>query len=157
MIRCKFENNRGVSLRHVTVGAIAVNGKGEFLLVKRAPNIINANKYTIPGGFLDRGEDTKKGALRELFEETGLLGKIRFLFRVNDSPNRPKEDRQNVDFIYVVDIVGGEIQISREGESVGWFNKQSLPSEEEFAFDHHQNILLYLKYLKNQSVLPIIG
>jgi hypothetical protein len=33
---------------------------------------------------------------------------------VNDNPNRPKEDRQNVDFIYLVRVVGGASTLNSE-------------------------------------------
>ncbi len=61
----------------------------------------NGGKFTIPGGFLDRNENIEQGTLRELKEETGYEGKIICLFHINDNPTRPKEDRQNVDFIYM--------------------------------------------------------
>ncbi|PIP74843.1 MAG: hypothetical protein CO135_01165 [Candidatus Levybacteria bacterium CG_4_9_14_3_um_filter_35_16] len=150
MLTCFFENgNKALQgLRHVTVGAIAVNEKQQTLLVKRAKNIYTGGKYTIPGGFLDRDENIEQGTLRELKEETGLEGEIISLFKINDNPNRPKEDRQNVDFIYVVRITGGKEKISDETDSVNWFSKENLPTEEEFAFDHRGIILEYLNTLR---------
>ena len=157
MIDCKFENGREASLRHVTVGIIAVNSNGQVLLVKRAPHLWNGNKYTVPGGFLDRDEDTKGGALRELREETGLQGEILFLFRVNDSPNRPKEDRQNVDFIYIAGVVGGREVKNKEVGEISWFDEKNLPHDSEFAFDHRESILRYFQYRKKPFLVPIIG
>ncbi|MDO8657331.1 MAG: NUDIX hydrolase [Candidatus Levybacteria bacterium] len=157
MIKCTFENGNETSLRHVTVGAIAIDKNNQVLVIKRASNLLRGNKYAIPGGFLDRDENAREATLRELFEETGLKGEISLLFRVNDSPDRPKEDRQNVDFIYIVKIVGGEIKISAETASVNWFSLENLPSEEEFAFDHRDSIIRYFEYLKKEFELPIIG
>jgi 8-oxo-dGTP diphosphatase len=150
MITCFFENGKTppLGLRHVTVGAIAVNVKQQVILVRRTDNLHNGGKYTIPGGFLDRNEDTKQAALRELEEETGLKGEIISLFKINDNPNRPKEDRQNVDFIYIVKIIGGKEKISNETDRIQWFDKESLPKEDEFAFDHRDIILEYLNTLK---------
>ncbi len=157
MINCVFENGNKASLRHVTIGSIAINDKSQILLVKRAPYLLNGNKYAIPGGFLDRNEDTKEGALRELLEETGLEGEVQSLFRINDNPNRKKEDRQNVDFIYITRIIGGKLKLSSESTEARWFTKENLPPEEEFAFDHREAILLYFQYLKSPFLLPIIG
>ncbi|MBI2195785.1 MAG: NUDIX hydrolase [Candidatus Levybacteria bacterium] len=156
MINCTFENGRKSLLRHVTVGAIVVNDRNQVLLVKRAPNIHNGGKYTIPGGFLDRDETTGEGTLRELFEEAGIKGKIKFLFRVNDT-KRIKEDRQNVDFIYVVETLSEELKHDDEISEVKWFDQNSLPPDEEFAFDHRDSILKYFSYLKEPIKLPIIG
>lgn len=157
MIECAFENGNKANLRHVTVGAIAVNDKKEVLLVKRAPNIWNGNKYAIPGGFLGRDEGAKGATLRELREETGYDGEIAFLFRVNDNPRRPKEDRQNVDILYIAKVIGGEPTLNKEVSEIKWFSESNLPSEEEFAFDHRDSILKYFQYLKEPYELPIIG
>jgi ADP-ribose pyrophosphatase YjhB (NUDIX family) len=157
MIKCILENGREASFRHVTAGSIAINERQEVLLVRRAENIHNGGKYTIPGGFLDRDEDIEYAALRELREETGYDGKIKFLFQVNDSPKRPKEDRQNVDFIFVAETIGGSKKLNREVSEIKWFAKEDLPKEEDFAFDHRAIILHYFKYLEKPFPLPIVG
>ena len=159
MISCKFENGNNAlrGLRHITLGAIVVNEKEQVLLVKRAAAMHNGGKYTIPGGFLDRDENTEQGTLRELKEETGYDGKIVCLFRVNDSPARPKEDRQNVDFLYIVKVTGGEPQLNKEVSEISWFAKEKLPEEAEFAFDHKDTMLKYFEYTKKKFTLPIIG
>ncbi|MCL4418778.1 NUDIX domain-containing protein [Patescibacteria group bacterium] len=157
MILCRFENGGKGKLRHVTVKALTVNDKGEVLLIKRAQNLLRGGKYDIPGGFLDRDENSREGALRELFEETGIRGKIQFLFRINDNPERPNEDRQNLDIIYVVKSVKGRLKIDSESTRAGWFSRKNLPPEEEFAFDHRDSILRYFKYLKQPEKLPIVG
>jgi len=159
MISCVFENDNKAErgLRHVTVGAIVVNGNKQVLLVKRAENMHNGGKFTIPGGFLDRNETTEQGTLRELKEETGYDGKILHLFRINDNPNRPKEDRQNVDFLYIVNVTSGTAKINSEVSNIMWFDKEKLPSEEEFAFDHRDSILKYFEYLQKEFPLPSIG
>lgn len=151
MICCTFENGKEALLRHVTVGVIVINTRKEFLLVKRAANLLRGNTYTIPGGFLDRGENLEKGALRELFEETGLTGKHAILFRINSSPDRPKEDRQNVDFIFIVKKFTGDLTNNKEVIEMRWFSEKDLPPDEKFAFDHRESIMFYLEYTINNS------
>jgi 8-oxo-dGTP diphosphatase len=157
MIKCILENGRETSLRHVTVGSIAINERQEVLLVRRAENIHNGGKYTIPGGVLERDENAEEGALRELKEETGYDGKIKFLFQINDNPKRPKEDRQNVDFIFITEIISGSKKLNKEVNEIKWFVKEDLPKEEDFAFDHRAIILHYFKYLERSFPLPIVG
>lgn len=157
MITCELENGKKTSFRHVVVRALVLNTENKVLLVRRAPHLIRGGKFDIPGGFMDRDETTEQGVLRELREETGVQGKIKLLFRINDSPKRPKEDRQNVDFIYIVEMIGGELKTDSESTEVGWFSQKDLPSEEEFAFDHLDSILKYFQYLKEARQLPIIG
>lgn len=52
-----------------TVGALIINKKGEILLVK-SPKWFD--KYTIPGGHAELGEDLKTALMREVKEEVGL-------------------------------------------------------------------------------------
>ena len=159
MITCIFEDGgkAKIGLRHVTVGAIAVNDHNQVLLVKRSAKFSRPGKYSVPGGFLDRDQTVQNAVLRELKEETGHEGKIVALFHVNDAPDRPNEDRQNVDFIYIVQVTKGEFIKNDEISSVTWFDKESLPSENDFAFDHHATILKYFDYVRNPFRLPLLG
>lgn len=46
----------------------------DVLLMKRAPDRrVYPNKYNGVGGHIERGEDPLSGALREIYEETGLV------------------------------------------------------------------------------------
>jgi len=155
MISCFFENNNKASLRHVTVDAL-VTKDNKILLVKRAPHLISGNKYALPGGFLDRDETTKEAMVREIKEETGYeVTKIE-LFRVNDDPKRKGEDRQNVDFVYLVEVGQQVSKHDNEVKQLEWFDLASLPNGEEFAFDHYDTIKLYLDYKKDNFNLPLI-
>lgn len=159
MISCTFENGvkADPGLRHVTVGALAYNQKNEVLLVFRSEKYSRPNTWTIPGGFLDRDKTTEEAVLKELREETGLSGTVKALFHINDNPDRPKEDRQNVDFIYLVEVQEGTFSHDDEITHVKWFDKADLPTDEEFAFDHRDIILKYFEYRENPFQLPLVG
>lgn len=159
MINCYFEdgNKAKIGLRHVTVGAIAFNAKNQVLLVKRSANFSRGGKYSVPGGFLERDQNIKDAVIRELKEETGYAGEVVCLFHVNDNPNRPHEDRQNVDFIFLVKLKEGKFKENEEVTSVAFFNENNLPGEEEFAFDHRSAILKFFKYQKDKFTLPLLG
>lgn len=156
MIICRFEDGEEKKMRHVTVGALVVNKSQKVLLIKRA-STHRLGKYSIPGGFLERDENLEQATLRELNEETGYRGKIIALFRINDNPKRPNEDRQNVDVIYLVKIVAGKPKLNKEASEIKWFSEKDLPKEEEFAFDHRDSILRYFRSLKEAEKLPIVG
>lgn len=147
MINCQFENGNKASLRHVTVDAIILNDdKSEILLVKRASHLSNPNKYALPGGFLDHDETTEEAVLREVMEETGYKAEVLSLFRVNDNPNRPQEDRQNVTFVFLIEAKEKIKNHDKEITNVSWFKLDKLPSEDQFAFDHYENIQMYIEY-----------
>jgi len=155
VITCFFENTNKALLRHVTVDAILVRDN-KIILVEHSAHLTNPNKYALPGGFLDRDETIAEGMLREIKEETGHKGKIISLFRVNSNPDRIGEDRQNVDFVFLVEAGKKVSKPDKEIKKTVWFNLNSLPNPKEFAFDHHENIEMYLKYLKEKFPLPII-
>ena len=159
MITCTFEDGgkAKIGLRHVTVGAITFNGHNQVLLVKRSEKFSRGGKYSVPGGFLDRDQTIGSAVLRELKEETGYDGELVRLFHINDYPNRPHEDRQNVDMIYLVKVKTGKFVKNDEITSIQWFDKQSLPIEDEFAFDHRKTILKYFEYIEKEFPLPLVG
>ena len=79
MIACTLENGKKAEngLRHVTVGAIVVNDHHQVLLVERAAHIDFSGKWTIPGGFLDRDENT--AAVTSIFRAEAARQYLEFL------------------------------------------------------------------------------
>ena len=104
MITCKFENNDNALLRHVTVDCLVLR-EGKILLAKRSDQLLEGNKWSLIGCFFERDESLIQAAEREIMEETGWKSKNIKLLRIKDSPNRPKEDRQNISFVYICDAV----------------------------------------------------
>jgi 8-oxo-dGTP diphosphatase len=158
MITCKFENGDKVLLRHVCVNAIVVKD-GRVLLGKRGTykgrKILESGKWALLGGFLDRDENMVKAVVREVLEESGWeVYNIR-LFRINDNPNRPGEDRQNVDVIFLARAVKEVGEFDEEVTELKWFDIDNLPPVNKIAFDHADSLTLYKKYLKKKFNLPI--
>ncbi len=57
---------------HVVPCIVVFNREGKVLLLRRAKGKRNGGRWEIPGGSLRYGESPRKGAIRELMEETGL-------------------------------------------------------------------------------------
>ena len=160
MITCYFENNNKASLRHVTVNAMVIKDH-KILLGLRGTligkPISESGKWGLLGGFFNHGENLIQAVKREVMEESGWEINNFQLFRINDRPNRPREDRQNVDIIFIANAVK---QIDKSYEEVSrlqWFDLDKLPAKEEMAFDHGSSIKLYKKYLKEKFPLPVLG
>jgi len=95
----------------VAVLAVVLRGE-EALIVQRAQQP-NAGRWGFPGGVLELGETVAEGAMRELFEETGITAKPAGILDVHDAITRDAEGR--VQFHYLLIAVRGLWQ-SGEGE-----------------------------------------
>lgn len=156
MITCTFENGNTASLRHVTVGCLVIKDD-QILLAKRAEGLLEAGKWCLLGGYMERGETTEQAVVRETLEESGwTITNVR-LFRINDNPDRPHEDRANVDFLYTADAVSDSGAHDWESVDLQWFPLDGLPAEDTIAFDHADTIELYKKYLEQPFPLPKTG
>ncbi|PJE62977.1 hypothetical protein COU88_01985 [Candidatus Roizmanbacteria bacterium CG10_big_fil_rev_8_21_14_0_10_39_6] len=157
MLTCLFEDGDKGFLRHCTVGSILVNQtKDSILLVRRAKRLSEGGKLAFPGGYMDRNETLVQTALREAREETGYNVEIHNLFRINDNPNRPREDRQNVDFIFIGQAREKIAEPDDETSELLWCKLSDLPKREEVAFDHFESIELYISYIQKPFSLPLI-
>lgn len=143
-------------MRHATADTIVIQD-GRILLVKRTGKLLESGKWGLPGGFMDRDETIAEAAAREVMEETGWKVKQLTLFRINDRPNRPHEDRQNIEFVHFATASRRTGQADGESSEQKWFDLDNLPEANEIAFDHLDSIELYKKYLKQPFKLPILS
>ncbi len=105
------------------------------LLMCRLSNITERpGSWTLPGGGIDFGEHPEAGALRELAEETGLVGRIIELLAV-DSLQRAvhieagvEQDYHSVRIIYRTEIVGGDLRHETEESTdrAAWCTREEL-------------------------------
>jgi 8-oxo-dGTP diphosphatase len=114
--------------RRVTrVAAYALCTEGEAILLSRiAPGATATSDgmWTLPGGGVEFGEHPRAAALRELDEETGLLGEIVELADVDSWSGRfvmPRDgvltDFHAIRIIYRVRVTGGELRVEVGGSS----------------------------------------
>lgn len=160
MINCQFENGNKASLRHVTLNAI-VTKDGKILLGKRGyfkgKPISEFGKWAFPGGFFDRDETLIEAIKREVREESGWEIENLILFKICDDPARAKEDRQNVDFLFIAQAVEQKPVDSEEVTELKWFDLENLPPKDQIAFDFAQDLEFYKKYLKQKFPIPVLG
>ena len=162
MITCSFENGNVASpgLRHVTVGAIVLKDNQVLLGLHGTLNgkpIIESGKWALLGGFFGFNESLTSAVKREVMEESGWEITDLQLFRINDNSNRPCEDRQNVDMIFVAQVVSQVGSGDEEVSELRWFPLDALPPLDQIAFDHGQDLELYRSYLAAPHSLPLLG
>lgn len=151
MLTCTFEDGNQASLRHVTVDTLVLKD-GKILLMKRAAQLTEGGKWGLAGGYVDRDETVREAAAREVLEESGYkISDLTFL-TLRDSPERPREDRQNVCFVFFCNALEKVSESDWEVQEAQWFSLDELPPPDEVAFDHYANIELYKKYLRNGSL-----
>lgn len=112
----------------VGVGVLVIRD-GQILLVRRAvqPEI---GKWSLPAGFLDRGEDPRQVAVRETHEETGLSVKVDSLIDVYFNPPNP-QGGASIFILYSAEVIAGDPVAGDDVDQVDFFSLQSLP---ELAF-----------------------
>lgn len=160
MITCTFEDGGSAKLRHITVNALVIRDK-KILLGKRGTfkgkPMLESGKWALLGGFFNRDEFLEEAVKREVMEESGWEIDELLLFRINDNPDRPKEDRQNVDIIFIAHAKDKVQGTDEEVTNLEWFDLDKTPSIEQIAFDHGEHIELYKEYLKRNFKLPLLG
>jgi ADP-ribose pyrophosphatase YjhB (NUDIX family) len=75
-------------IQRVAAYNVCLDGEGRLLLCRLSAITEAPGAWTLPGGGIDFGEHPEAGAIRELREETGLIGRIDKLLAV-DSMHRP--------------------------------------------------------------------
>ena len=155
MIHCTFEDGNEASLRHAVVDAIVISGQ-EILLVKRSGKLLEGGKWALPGGYVERDETIFQAAQREIREETGWLVKDLVLLKINSSPDRPKEDRQNIAFVIACVAERKVGTHDWESDEVKWYPLEAVTTAVELAFDHAQDVELYLKNDSANLTVPVV-
>ena len=85
----------------LTVDAIALRGKSddtELLVIRRGSEPWKG-RLAFPGGFVEYGEEPEEAVLRELLEETGVVGTGPELFAVRGDPDR--DPRRHLSLIHI--------------------------------------------------------
>lgn len=125
-----------------------INNEWRVLANQRGTGAADFNGlWNVPCGYLDFDETTKEAAMREVYEETGVKIPEPFFWKFTDSP---KENRQNVTFLYGVVLekpkagdvslcigdFGGEVN---EVNSVAWIPVDKI-HDFKWAFNHNHLI-----------------
>ena len=108
----------------------------QVLLIQRKREPF-AQKWALPGGFIEEHETLKASVARELAEETGLTDLQFTQFGAYGDPGRDPRGRTLTIAYYAV--VEGEAPPAVEGmddaQDARWFSIKSLPA---LAFDHQE-------------------
>ena len=101
--------------------ACVIQRDGRTLLVRRAVQT-GYGLWSMPGGYVDRGEVVEAAAAREVWEETGLVVAVRRLIGVFSDAGNPV-----VVAAYAAAETGGTLAAGPECLDVGFFASDELP------------------------------
>jgi len=98
---------------------------GKLLLVRRMHEP-NRGKWTVPGGYVQRGESAAAAAGRELFEETGVRAPAKSVVGVRD---RISSTDNNMLIIFLMGEPDGEPRPDMtEVDEAGYFSPEEIAS-----------------------------
>lgn len=99
----------------VAAGGLVINSQGRVLLLK-SPRY---GDWEFPGGQVEEGETITHALKREVFEETGIVARVKSLVGIYSNIRTPSI--LNLDF--VCEYVSGEPKTSAESTQVEWVDR----------------------------------
>jgi 8-oxo-dGTP diphosphatase len=124
-----------IFINSAPAAATTIIKDGKFLISKRA-NEPQKGYYDFVGGFLNKGEDPKRGAIRETKEETGLDVKIvkQVGIYIDKGYLYQGEKYYVMIVLYLVEIVGGKMKPQDDVASLHWFDLENPPKKLAFSW-----------------------
>ena len=133
--------------------AIVVNNEGKMLLHRRSDN----DRWALPGGTMEIGENISGTIKREVKEETGLDVEPEYITGVYSDPHHiieysDGEIRQEFSVCFACKIVKGDLHVSDESFELKFFTIQELE-----ALDMHESTRLRIKHYLEHRNKPVIA
>ena len=104
------------------VAATCVVERGARTLLVRRGNQPGYGLWSMPGGYVDRGEIVEEAAAREVLEETGLIVKVGQLIGLFSEAGHPV-----IVAAYAAEERGGTLEPGPEALEAGFFAPDELP------------------------------
>ena len=118
----------------LAVDAAVKRGDNILLIQRKYPPMQGC--WGLPGGFVERDEDPLLAVLRELEEETGMIGENPELLMVMGNPKRDPR-KHIVSIVYEVEVQDGEPQAGDDAADARfWPLNKVLSGQVELAGDH---------------------
>lgn len=103
----------------VGVTGVILNEQKEILLFKHT---YRSHAWSLPGGYLKKGEHPREGLEREIKEESGLVVSVDENLKI-----RTDRDTARLDICYTGVLIGGDFVPTIEVSEYGFFAMDKLP------------------------------
>ena len=111
----------------VGIGAVIVCS--DKILLEKRGNQPGKGKWSIPGGMVELGEETKQTVMREVKEETNLTVDNPELIDVVDNVETDEKGRVRYHFViidYYVTLKGGTLRASSDAAELRWVKMEDV-------------------------------
>ena len=135
-----FDAETGYATPKVGVRGAVFDASGRILMVGE---IVDENRWTLPGGWADVNQTPAQSVVREVFEESGYHVRAVKLAAVWDRSRQaqPPTAFSVVRMFFICALEGGTPTTSLETSEVGWFAEEDVPADLSVrrTLPHHIN------------------
>jgi ADP-ribose pyrophosphatase YjhB (NUDIX family) len=123
-----FDGEIGYATPKIGVRGAVFDGAGRILMVRE---VVDENRWTLPGGWADVNQTPAQSVVREVFEESGYRVRAVKLAAVWDRARQaqPAMAFSIVRMFFVCALEGGAPATSLETSEVGWFAETEVPAD----------------------------
>jgi ADP-ribose pyrophosphatase YjhB (NUDIX family) len=127
-IEALFDGETGYATPKMGVRGAVFDPAGRILMVRE---VVDENRWTLPGGWADVNQTPAQSVVREVFEESGYRVRPVKLAAVWDRARQaqPAMAFSVVRMFFVCALEGGEPATSLETSEVGWFAEADVPAD----------------------------
>lgn len=145
-----FSKDSGYATPKVDVRGVVFRDS-QILLVRE---VLDHNRWTLPGGWADVNETPTEAVTREVFEESGFETNAVKLLAVYDRTQQghtPPMPYHAYKLFFLCDIIGGEATPSYETSEVGFFPENQIPELSRSRVLPHQ-IQRFFEFYRNSDL-----
>jgi ADP-ribose pyrophosphatase YjhB (NUDIX family) len=127
-IEALFDTETGYATPKVGVRGAVFDAEGRILMVRE---VIDENRWTLPGGWADVNQTPAQSVVREVFEESGYRVRAVKLAAAWDRARQaqPAMAFSVVRMFFVCALEGGAPATSLETSEIGWFAEDDVPKD----------------------------
>ena len=139
-IEALLDAESGYATPKVGVRGAVFDAAGRILMVRE---VVDHNRWTLPGGWADVNQTPAQSVVREVFEESGYHVRAVKLAAVWDRARQeqPAMAFSVVRMFFICTLEGGEAATSLETSEVHWFTEDDVPANLSLrrTLPHHIN------------------